>query len=363
MKTKHLNILVVVPYCLGAIWILCHPIISIITGESKCRGVYIDEHQLDPRSYDSPPSSLSFSTLSLLSTSQTNKNHLLSSLMNNSQDGNGLDMCATLDAIQNYEVDGYNDQLAKLAIVLSSPSITCHGELSKFQASESSSSFQVIKLQPHSAPTAPLEALVYIVPAATTASGNTMDLFMVQKSVLFMIARMIEHSSKYLAKTLLFVFCSNDNNNYNGGVQQCTNDFFDSIGSSTTSLKPPIIPSSSFDYSRFIIRQLLVLDIQVSNIEDEQSLLNIIPHGSNGQLPNLDLVTAAIYSFQSVLQNRKKIGKLIQMHSYQTFTLWWKENIVDSYFPKKTRWQDYGDDLGYMFAFMAQSIFRYVALM
>jgi hypothetical protein len=50
----------------------------------------------------------------------------------------------------------------------------------------------------------------------------------------------------------------------------------------------------------------------------------------------------------------------IHMHSYHGFILWWKRYIVKPYFPNDTWWQTYGNDLGYVFSFMTNSIFRYV---
>ena len=40
-------LLLTVPYFLGIIWTLLHPILSVVTGELKCRGKYIDENGLD----------------------------------------------------------------------------------------------------------------------------------------------------------------------------------------------------------------------------------------------------------------------------------------------------------------------------
>ena len=40
-------ILLTIPYFLGIIWTGLHPILSVVTGELKCRGKYIDENGLD----------------------------------------------------------------------------------------------------------------------------------------------------------------------------------------------------------------------------------------------------------------------------------------------------------------------------
>ena len=40
-------ILLTIPYVLGILWTALHPLVSVITGELKCRGSYIDENGLD----------------------------------------------------------------------------------------------------------------------------------------------------------------------------------------------------------------------------------------------------------------------------------------------------------------------------
>ena len=51
MAVKLQNKHIMIPYIIGIVWFLCHPIISVITGELKCRGIYTDEHQLDVNGY------------------------------------------------------------------------------------------------------------------------------------------------------------------------------------------------------------------------------------------------------------------------------------------------------------------------
>eukprot|EP00541_Cyclophora_tenuis_P017659 CAMPEP_0116543308 /NCGR_PEP_ID=MMETSP0397-20121206/1485_1 /TAXON_ID=216820 /ORGANISM="Cyclophora tenuis, Strain ECT3854" /LENGTH=145 /DNA_ID=CAMNT_0004067385 /DNA_START=769 /DNA_END=1202 /DNA_ORIENTATION=- len=41
-------VLQITPYLAGIVWICLHPVVSIVTGELKCRGWYIDENSLDP---------------------------------------------------------------------------------------------------------------------------------------------------------------------------------------------------------------------------------------------------------------------------------------------------------------------------
>ena len=44
----------ILPYLVGMAWTALHPLLSVVTGESKCRGAYIDENGLDVHRYRMP---------------------------------------------------------------------------------------------------------------------------------------------------------------------------------------------------------------------------------------------------------------------------------------------------------------------
>jgi glycosylphosphatidylinositol transamidase len=46
---RMVRILLVLPYIAGIVWTCLHPIVSVITGELKCRGWYLDEHSIETR--------------------------------------------------------------------------------------------------------------------------------------------------------------------------------------------------------------------------------------------------------------------------------------------------------------------------
>ena len=46
---KLVRVLLILPYVLGILWTCLHPIVSVITGEPKCRGWYLDEHSIETR--------------------------------------------------------------------------------------------------------------------------------------------------------------------------------------------------------------------------------------------------------------------------------------------------------------------------
>ena len=400
-----MGIAIAIPYIVGVSWILCHPIISVVTGELKCRGVYIDEHQLDPHAYE-------------MAHIQDNSNggdvydvSLIDAILEQDEDDGqqggddtmefNFDICSILHAVQNYTNPNHDTTtninsrqkrlILKLAEHLSSQSISCHSSTPTLTSkSTSKSTFQVLKIEPKKVPTEPLEALVFVIPPPIYSDDNN-DNMILQKSILLMVARIIEHSSSsYLAKTLLFVFSTatethkNEHSSIDSALEQTVNDFFTSLGAISPMSSPTttsIIPSS-FDYTKYIIRQLIILDIQLQSTPITQTTFQIIPNGSNGQLPNLDFLTATLYSYQhihdlqqfispsiplyksnrlrsSTISNMKSFVEYgISLHSYKNFTLWWDKVIVSRYFPNENWWQEYGIDLGYMFSFMIQSIFR-----
>ena len=46
---RMVRILLVVPYMAGIVWTCLHPMVSVITGELKCRGWFLDEHSIETR--------------------------------------------------------------------------------------------------------------------------------------------------------------------------------------------------------------------------------------------------------------------------------------------------------------------------
>ena len=62
----------ILPYLVGIAWTALHPLLSVVTGESKCRGAYIDENGLDVHRYripNYPTSRIDFITSSSYSSS------------------------------------------------------------------------------------------------------------------------------------------------------------------------------------------------------------------------------------------------------------------------------------------------------
>jgi len=100
-----------------------------------------------------------------------------------------------------------------------------------------------------------------------------------------------------------------------------------------------------------LIRQLIVLDIKESSGYEENQTISILPQGRSGALPNLDLISAV--RFCLLKQMRQSNNIKIQMHPYDM--TWW-DSLVKTHLPKEKWWQNYGEDLGGMFAFMTASL-------
>ena len=53
-RKKVPSLVYILPYVIGMAWTILHPLLSIVTGEPKCRGAYIDENGLDVHRYRIP---------------------------------------------------------------------------------------------------------------------------------------------------------------------------------------------------------------------------------------------------------------------------------------------------------------------
>ncbi len=434
-------LIIIIPYIVGLLWVLSHPLVSVITGELKCRGIYIDEHQLDPNAYDTitahnakaktGSNNAKRKQRNVGSNDNRNANAnanangginvMLDEILKGNGNGNGngndeeyynMNMCSILKAITSYSAINTNttstttqtatgidagNQLKNLARTLSSPSISCHSHY-EYPSNSSSSSFQVVKIDPPMASTTPLEALVIVIPSSESKSeskskSKSGPSSTLQKLTLSMMERMAQHS--FLAKSLLFVISNDASNDGHGGLDKTVNDFFtlynmkQPLSSRTLSaIKPSSSSSSSsssvspataaalplpIEYTKYLIRQLIVLDIEATpTIDAQSSFFRIIPHGANGLLPNLDLLTAALYSFENA-GIKRAMGKDANnndkryssndatdaMHSFHDFSLWWESSIIKGYYFPRIRWlQEYGNNLGHLGAFMISAIFR-----
>lgn len=286
-----------VPYLVGLIWILCHPIVSIITGEPKCRGIYTDEHMFDVRTFWSEP----YPAITLGRTDEI------------AQDTSEL-MCQVI-----------RNPLETDHVQLSLPhSIQCYEYID----------ISVVKITPFMAPTTPTEAIVLVFPYVASWKQSALHTYL-----LLMIDRL--SFKPWLAKSILIIVpnASNISTGYSVDV------FFDLFyGSDTTQTLP-------FSISSLLVRQLIVIETEFSD-ENISDRIVILPHGAHGTLPNLDLVSAVKLSlWRAWLRSEPKL----QVHPYSVS--FWEEQ-VRRVLPKNRWLRQWVIDLIHMMAFMMASFGR-----
>jgi len=252
------------PYVVGITWTCVHPILSIITGEAKCRGWFIDESSLDTGSLRLDAKYLTATRNKEGSTS------LCKSLLN------------TKDLRDNIECFRHDDE------------------------------FEVAKIVPVSNSVEPAEVIVLVV----SAPEKTWTASDFHNAILQLIIRLSMPSScPWLAKTVLVVSPTRTDVNLHSTVSL----FLDSyLGSSEVSLLP-------MRYSSGILRNLLVVDVRVNETETFMDELRILPQGRHGVLPNMDLVfaTMSMYSRSSFIRNNMIMhshGRLSEKWKRQVFS-------------------------------------------
>lgn len=310
LQTKH----IIIPYIIGLGWFLCHPIFSIITGESKCRGIYTDEHQLDIRAYktDTYPSKQITSRRNIKDVTIVNG---VPVAMDHSNVCNALDtMKDEYDTLQNYDDNDNDDQNAFNPYL--SPYITCYNQ------AHTKNDFSIVKIKPSLAPTSSVEALVLVIPYAYDWFKSDLH-----SAMLTFMERMAK--SPWLAKDIL-ILSPNSNSTTVGDVVE---NFMEDL------------PSLPMTLTQYLIRQLVVLEMQVSTdyMQDE---FVVLTQGNFGTVPNMDLISGLTTSVREIF-GRKSV---VTMHP---FDLSWWIVLVRKHLPQGSGWQEWGNDLGNMIAFMA----------
>ena len=307
VKSKHL----IIPYVIGIIWFLCHPIISVVTGELKCRGIYTDEHQLDARTFhvDQYPIENRRIPNDISPTGDTSSVQRQNSAI-----------CGVLGTLgdQNYrdDPDAFNP--------FASPYVTCLDH----QTHPSLSGYSVVQIKPSLAPTTSVEALVLVIPY--TPNWFDSDL---HSALLTFIERM--SMTPWLAKDILILSPESNSTAMKDTVTSFIND----------------LPSLPMTLSKLMIRQLVVLEWQ-STDDVVHNHFVVLTQGAFGTVPNLDLVSGLTTSINQVFGRNMDV----RMHS---FDLAWLKMWVNKHLPKGAVWQEWGIDLGNMIAFMV-TFWRYV---
>lgn len=247
--------LLFLPYFLGIGWTCLHPIASVLTGEPKCRGWYIDEHSIETK----------FASMDRWDTPE----HL--KIAKPREQG----IAQLCDNFENKK----------------ETNLICHSH---------GNSFQLVTIVPQANTLDPTEeAIVFVVPPPSTGDWSTSSFHYTLVHVLRRLADPIV--TPWLAKTIIFVVPTTSPMSSEGREKSPLNDtvsdFIDAyLGSRQASSRvPPLPPRLSGSF----IRSMVVLDLedkaekgarQMAGTKLGRADLSILPHGRRGVLPNADLV-------------------------------------------------------------------------
>eukprot|EP00579_Thalassiosira_antarctica_P011704 CAMPEP_0201910832 /NCGR_PEP_ID=MMETSP0903-20130614/2049_1 /ASSEMBLY_ACC=CAM_ASM_000552 /TAXON_ID=420261 /ORGANISM="Thalassiosira antarctica, Strain CCMP982" /LENGTH=741 /DNA_ID=CAMNT_0048445509 /DNA_START=67 /DNA_END=2292 /DNA_ORIENTATION=+ len=308
---RAIPILLTVPWFLGLIWTALHPLVSVITGELKCRGQYIDENGLDVHRHRVESYPLERAVL------------LPKKLRRKGED----------------EFTGMCDAIYSTRLPTISPSIEClHHEVTETIA------FDVVRILPSMGPIIEsAEAVVLVVGedhhngTPSSSQGNNKDSSKnkrgdwyersdINASILHLIKKLgNKKDCPWLTKTVFIVSPSakitatttteESTGNRTSSSSSIQDDKITSpphlgsivdafiasyLGGNDSSVRP--LPP---DFTFPMIRSLLVLSDNVINVETTNNHrssttdVRILPQGMGGTLPNLDLVFATFLSLKS----------------------------------------------------------------
>jgi glycosylphosphatidylinositol transamidase len=292
---RKLWLLIAVPYIVGILWTCAHPVVSIVTGELKCRGWFIDENSLDAGNfrYDA--------NFQLPSPKKSDEKPISS-------------LCQALDT---QDIMG---------------NVKCY----RF-----SDSFEVAKLVPISNAITPVsEAIALVIPSSDDWLADPYHNSMLQ----FMKRLASSNSSPWLAKTVLLISpTASTNQTLTETVSSFLNSYLGTGDSSITELLPP-------SFTTAMIRNLLVLNVSAAISDTAEKPLNeirLMPQGRRGILPNMDLVflVMTVISRATFLDSRRYDTNFI-MHPHTRASKEWHHWVASQSLPPSiSSWLDELGDL------------------
>jgi glycosylphosphatidylinositol transamidase len=267
-----------VPYFVGIIWTCLHPIASILTGELKCRGWYIDEHALDTQfastmAYEAP-------------------RHLV---VNPPTPQSAANLC-----------DVFNTSI---------PNLSCHRH----------AKFHLASLVPVSSAVQPLEeAIVLVVPTPTTGDWTSSKFHYMLVHSLKGLANPLD--TPWLAKTILLVSPASSDVSLHDTVADFLDAYLGSKQTSSSTISSPL-PTH---LTGAMLRNLIVVDVQAGDDVSVRTRrmtnkdrmgrtdVTILPQGKRGVLPNMDLVFAVGKLFEKSLfgNPQRHPGSTVLVHPY-----------------------------------------------
>lgn len=294
------------PYIVGLLWLSLHPIVSIMTGELKCRGFFVDEKAMLQSSYFSTPYPFD----------------QLQRYYSNTNEAPAGGLCHTLAAsglLQTNMIECYHDE---------------------------ANDFDYATIVPNNAPSLSDEAIILIVNGPRCDAEWASSYFHV--ALLSMMDRLSDGlSSPWLSKNIIIVSpspslsCKVESSEKWFHLNTIVSTFADAYHLG-------LLPMQHITST---IRNVLVIDV-AQPIRPKQTRkrsmdVYILPQGFGSMLPNFDLVSVIVEIF---MHQNWSASQNIRLHLYPPVELIQKlHNFLEERFP--TALATYFKDLISMFTF------------
>eukprot|EP00814_Leptocylindrus_danicus_P019888 CAMPEP_0116004734 /NCGR_PEP_ID=MMETSP0321-20121206/768_1 /TAXON_ID=163516 /ORGANISM="Leptocylindrus danicus var. danicus, Strain B650" /LENGTH=332 /DNA_ID=CAMNT_0003473071 /DNA_START=11 /DNA_END=1006 /DNA_ORIENTATION=+ len=255
---KHRLTILAIPYILGLLWFLAHPLISVSTGEAKCRGRFVDEHSF-----------MIFNSYARRFDGRVN--------YTSPEYGYG------------YDNDSGSNLCSELS-VMSHTKIQCRhqDEHGLYLAS-------IVPKNTHTI--AANEGVVIVI---DSLDGDKRDPMM---QLLLAIFLQFSDDQPWLSKVVTFVSPSKNDTS----LEDTVGKVLDMYTSGSLSLYTPIS----------VIRQAFVLDISYSvSPEEDYHEYYFHTQGRRGLLPNMDLPAAVLTSFDQTKTSRTRMHKYERLMNF-----------------------------------------------
>lgn len=343
--------LMIVPYAVGIVWHGLHPVSSILTGDMKRpRRVYIDENSLETAHFN-----MNGASYDLIQ--QTKYDRKKYGILAESESADAIEsLCHGIRTLHSNGASSFVD---------------CH----RYHSIHHEISFEVAKIQPSSAGFLPgNEAIVLVVPAFEAFSAARFRIntevpvkvnksrWQFQASILQLIRRLSsQQTSPWLARSILVVSpvsTSNAPGNTSNSSQTSMSPMLERTVESFLDVylgkfhlnrykRSNMDERMPIDYTGAIVRQLIVLDLEVFAADDfvpplnstkavapEFGELRILPQGRRGILPNMDLtaMALAVYDRSSAMLGGQLLDPVVrQRYKLVSMTLHPHHKKVESW--------------------------------
>ncbi|CAJ1942530.1 unnamed protein product [Cylindrotheca closterium] len=296
------KILLFLPYFVGLFWTCLHPIVSVLTGELKCRGWFLDESAIETR----------------FSTQQSQATIRLP--------GGSATLCEILDSSRSNQ---------------SRSNIWC--------SPNHANRFDIAVLVPLSNAIDPTDEAIVLVVPPPPANGNWYSSSFHYSLTQTMNKLADPVATPWLAKTVILVSPSSQTKGSTDrtlSLKETVSAFLDAyLGSKLSSMDTAAIAPLPPRYCQAILRNMIVVDLQDDSTTSTrqgaktmpQTDLSILPQGRRGALPNLDLVTLVgkLYKGASFLNTRAYPSSTFLAHGYTQESKDMKQLISDKFVPVK----------------------------